>query len=100
MFSCLCWIVVADVLPLEGVPILDEEDEDNDANENASAAQAGTVPSEQSRARELQAARAETARQNAEYAFLRKRMLQVDLCEIDACVDVGVGVQIRGRRCS
>eukprot|EP01043_Picozoa_sp_COSAG02_P064424 COSAG02_NODE_9417_length_2222_cov_171.999058_1_plen_55_part_10 len=55
------------MLPLEGVPILDEEDEDNDANDNASAAQANTVPNEQSRAQELQAARAETARQNAEY---------------------------------
>ena len=74
---CLCRFVVADVLPLEGVDILDEEDEDNDADENATAAhefrhrqhQVDAPVNDQARAH-LPATRAEAARQNAEYARL------------------------------
>ena len=94
--------VVVDVLPLEGVPILDEEDEDdqdNEADENASATQADAVPNEQARAQEHQANRAEAARQNTEYAFLRQRIFQRDRCKSNACMNIGVDVQIRGCHC-
>lgn len=67
--AVVLWIVGIDVLPLEGVPILDEDDEDNDAD---STAQADNAPNEQARASELQAVRAERARQ--EYAFLLKTL--------------------------
>ena len=64
-----------DVLPLEGVDILDEEDENNDADESVSAAhefrhphQADAASNDQARAHRPQATRAEAARQFAEYA--------------------------------
>ena len=85
------WHVRIDVLPLEGVPILDEVDEDNDADENAGTAQADNAPNEQARASELQADRTERARQDAEYAFLRKALTPPSSLRINACVDVDIG---------
>lgn len=81
----VCLIVIVDVLPLEGVPILDEEDEadevdedneDNDADEGASATQADAVPNEQARAREHRANGAEASHQNEQYASYANSYLQ------------------------